>query len=482
MKPLCFVIMPFGEKTDANGRKINFDQVYENFIMPVIEEAGLEPIRADHEMMGGIIHKPMYERLILCDFAIADLTTANANVFYELGIRYTAKPYTTFSIFETGTKIPFDLVDVRCFPYTIENDEIIDLENKKKALITYIQEIKKKDLIDSPVYQLLDGIEFSHNLSKDKVDMLREQAQRDNQINEKIQEIIGLNKKLEEEKKALQQQIKESGDSQLKEKMEATLKGEFKERHQEIVGQLVNLEKDFLAKEDWDVGLAINFILAFRSLSAFKEMAETIESLPDHIKGTRIFQEQYGFALNRTGNSDKAIEVLKALIDEKGPDSETLGILGRAYKDQYNQAKSNSPILAKGFLNKAIETYTIGFQTDLRNYYPGVNAATLKFVRKDEDAADFANVVEYSVLTYLGKNGAKISRNIPSNFEDYWPQASLLELAILQNDEEKAAEYLSNAISTPHESWQTESTAKNLELYKTQGDWVDQIIDELLKH
>eukprot|EP01031_Cornospumella_fuschlensis_P049371 gene49371-60437_t len=33
-------------------------------------------------MTGGLIHKPMYERLILCEFAVADLTTANANVFY----------------------------------------------------------------------------------------------------------------------------------------------------------------------------------------------------------------------------------------------------------------------------------------------------------------------------------------------------------------------------------------------------------------
>ena len=35
----------------------------------------------------GFIHKPMFERLMLCPFAIADLTTANPNVFYELGVR-----------------------------------------------------------------------------------------------------------------------------------------------------------------------------------------------------------------------------------------------------------------------------------------------------------------------------------------------------------------------------------------------------------
>src|SRR4029077_6839859 len=57
--------------------------------------AGLLPVRADEEQSGGIIHKPMFERLILCEIAVADLTTANANVFYELGVRHAVKPATT---------------------------------------------------------------------------------------------------------------------------------------------------------------------------------------------------------------------------------------------------------------------------------------------------------------------------------------------------------------------------------------------------
>jgi hypothetical protein len=128
MKPLCFIIMPFGKKPDAKGNIIDFDYAYSEFIRKVIDQCNLSPIRADEEMIGGIIHKPMYERLILCDYAIADLTTANANVFYELGIRYTAKPFTTFSIFESETKIPFDLVDVRCFPYSMADGKIKDLD------------------------------------------------------------------------------------------------------------------------------------------------------------------------------------------------------------------------------------------------------------------------------------------------------------------------------------------------------------------
>ena len=77
LKPLCFVVMPFGQKPDpAGGAAIDFDRIYTTALAPAIEDADMEPIRADEERTGGIIHKPMFERLILCDYAVADPTTA----------------------------------------------------------------------------------------------------------------------------------------------------------------------------------------------------------------------------------------------------------------------------------------------------------------------------------------------------------------------------------------------------------------------
>ena len=63
IKPFCFVLMPFGEKTDAAGVLIDFDAVYQDLFTPAVVDAGLQPIRADEELTGGIIHKPMFERL-----------------------------------------------------------------------------------------------------------------------------------------------------------------------------------------------------------------------------------------------------------------------------------------------------------------------------------------------------------------------------------------------------------------------------------
>ena len=112
LKPLCFVLMPFGQKRNANGKTIDFDRVYSDIIKPAIEAAEMEQIRADEEQTGGIIHKPMYERLILCEFAVADLTTANANVFYELGLRHAVRPWSTVLIFGEGDRLPFDVAPV----------------------------------------------------------------------------------------------------------------------------------------------------------------------------------------------------------------------------------------------------------------------------------------------------------------------------------------------------------------------------------
>ena len=112
--------MPFGRKPDAAGRMVDFDRVYEELIAPAVAAADLEPLRADEEMTGGIIHKPMYERLILCEYAVADLTTANANVFYELGLRHAVRKWSTLLIFaEGGSQLPFDVAPLRAMPYKL---------------------------------------------------------------------------------------------------------------------------------------------------------------------------------------------------------------------------------------------------------------------------------------------------------------------------------------------------------------------------
>src|ERR1700733_10169906 len=94
-RAVCFVIMPFKRKKDAKNRWVNFDRIYSEIIAPAVNDAGLECERADTERSAGIIHKSMFERLLISEYAIADLTIANANVYYELGVRHATRQEST---------------------------------------------------------------------------------------------------------------------------------------------------------------------------------------------------------------------------------------------------------------------------------------------------------------------------------------------------------------------------------------------------
>src|ERR1700756_1486434 len=180
--------MPFGAKKDpAGGPDIDFDAIYEKAIEPAGEAGGMEGIRADEERTGGIIHKPMFERLLLCDFAVADLTTANPNVFYELGIRHAARPSTTLAIFAKNTRLPFDVNFLRALPYELAPGNAFtdaDAAPLASAIGQRLRELrdlaKQGGAADSPVYQLLADF-GPPDISRLKTDVFRDRALYSNQ-------------------------------------------------------------------------------------------------------------------------------------------------------------------------------------------------------------------------------------------------------------------------------------------------------------
>ena len=179
MLPLCFVLMPFGKKPMPSGVTADFDAVYHDLIAPAIEAAGLEALRADQEVSGGVIHKPMYERLILCDFAVADLTGANANVFYELGLRHGVRPSTTVLLYAGSERMPFDVAPLRALPYKLAADgKPSDVEGAGQALRKLLETAKAArgdENTDSPVFQLVDGY-TAPDIARLKTDVFRDRA------------------------------------------------------------------------------------------------------------------------------------------------------------------------------------------------------------------------------------------------------------------------------------------------------------------
>jgi len=157
----CFVVMGFGVKTDfATGRKLDLDKSYRLLIKPVVEEKGLVCVRADEIRHSGAIDVPMYQELLDSHVVIADLSTANPNALYELGVRHALRPRTTIVISENKLTYPFDLNHVAISSYThlgeaIDFDEVMRF---RQLLGETLEAVLKAEKTDSPIYTFLQQL------------------------------------------------------------------------------------------------------------------------------------------------------------------------------------------------------------------------------------------------------------------------------------------------------------------------------------
>ncbi|MEQ4986897.1 hypothetical protein ABN080_05395 [Proteus sp. fly-1089] len=134
-KKTCFVIMPIADHPDYE--KGHFKRVYEYLIKPACETAGYEPIRADDSKASHMIMFDILKKIVECDMAICDLSTKNANVFYELGLRQ-AFNKKTILITDGKEKTPFDILGFRHVTYSpnLRIDQTkIDIEEIKDMLL-----------------------------------------------------------------------------------------------------------------------------------------------------------------------------------------------------------------------------------------------------------------------------------------------------------------------------------------------------------
>ena len=110
----------------------------------------------------------MFERLILCEFAVADLTTANANVFYELGVRHAVRPWSTVLVFAEGGRLPFDVAPQRALPYRLDaSGTPADAAGARRSLVERLVEAQDAST-DSPIFQLVDGMPVPGSTDEDR--------------------------------------------------------------------------------------------------------------------------------------------------------------------------------------------------------------------------------------------------------------------------------------------------------------------------
>lgn len=409
--------MPFGRKPDASGATIDFDGIYADLVRPAIDAAGIEPLRADEELVGGIIHKPMYERLIFCEYAVADLTTGNANVFYELGVRHAVRPYSTVVIASSGVRLPFDVTFLRAILYNLTADgRAADAEIIGARLTAALVEAKQS-AVDSPLFQLVEGW-HQPPLDHSKSDVFREQ----------VRYSVEVKQQLTAARAATAQAVRD-------------------------------VERRLGDLRDVEAGVLIDLLLSYRAVEAWDDMAALVDRFPKPFAETTMVQEQLAFAHNRAGRGDVAEALLRRVLETRGPSSETYGLLGRVRKDRWQAAiRRNNAALARGLLRKAIDSYVSGFESDWRDAYPGVNALTLMEVAEppDDRRHELMPIVRYAV-----------TRRIAAGRADYWDYATWLELAVLSNDRVGADTALGDVLAHVREPWEPKTTARNLSLIRT---------------
>ena len=124
----CFVMMPF---------KDPFNVYYQSIFKPAIMVADLEPVRTDDMFRPSVIVADLWQIIQDCKVLLAELTTKNANVFYELGLAHAiGKPVILVS--ETMDDVPFDLQQLRVLLY--DKDDPVWGEKLTKGITNALKE------------------------------------------------------------------------------------------------------------------------------------------------------------------------------------------------------------------------------------------------------------------------------------------------------------------------------------------------------
>ena len=127
-KPTAFVLIPFDTE---------FDTIYSELIVPALD--CYDVIRADTRLDERSVLEKIVSGIASADLIIADLTTLNANVMYELGIAHTlGKP--TIMLSQNVDELPFD---VRAYPvhiYSTHFKHALILSTRLKELGTHHME------------------------------------------------------------------------------------------------------------------------------------------------------------------------------------------------------------------------------------------------------------------------------------------------------------------------------------------------------
>jgi hypothetical protein len=404
-KKKCFVVMGFGKKTDlATGRLLDLDKTYRIIIKKAVEEAGLECIRADDIKHSGLIDVPMYELLLEADIVIADLSTANPNAIYELGVRHALRPHTTIIMAESQFKFPFDLSHIVIRPYEhlgtgidAEHAEVV-----REELKAAIQKLIDQPDVDSPVYHFLPKLRAWN-----------------------------------------------AGIAPILEAAVGEAQPAAADEDESSIAELMKMFQEAKNESEWS--------------SAGRSLKRLIDKRPND----PYFRQQLALVTYKSKKPDPvaALNAAKEILDELHPhtstDPETLGLWGAVHKRLYELTGDTAA------LDDSIWAYEKGFYVK-DDYYTGINLAFVLNVRAANAADPQEATADIVQARRIRRRVAEITRKMLAAgitdddvkllaVETFWVQATLVEALLGSGQKEEAAKLREEVAKTAPAPWMIET-------------------------
>jgi len=347
----------------------------------------------------------MYEQLLTADVVIADLSTSNANAFYELGVRHALRPFTTITIAENKLKYPFDVnhIAIRSYEHMGNDIGFGEVVRMRKELKRVIKSVLDKPAPDSPIYTYIKGLTPP-------------------EVRKAAELMAGPAKTKEASPPA-----GASDAVQLEKLSAAKAEGNWTAARE----QCSRIREDFKAAgrpED-------PYIVQQLALATYKSKQ------PDAVRALR-----------------QARKILLTLSPSTSHDPETHGLLGAVAKRLFEETKE------KGSLDEAIACYERGFY--LKNdYYNGINLAYLLNLRAS--ASSRADATADCVLA--GRIRSKVvaickaidAKKLSAD-DQYWVAATLEEAYFGLGDRQNHEKSRAKAIKLAKQPWMRDTTEEQI--------------------
>jgi hypothetical protein len=445
-----FIVTPFGVK---NG--IDFSRVERELIQPAIRAIGFSGGTTGEIIKQGNIRTDIFQKLLVADLVIADISIHNANAFYELGARHAFREKRTVLIRCSKEslpdeakldEVPFDLKTDRYFEYRLD-----DLAGSLPELIRRLKCTIDSQDRDSPIFQLLPKLEeYDHEVF--------------------LPVPLDFREAVEHAAANLQ-----AGDLSLL--VEEAGGFEWAVAAQRLIGNtLFQMKRHELSRAVWE---------RVRERNPYDLEANLLLGTIYQRLGDLVRSEQ---ALERALNSQKIDGTQRA---------ETHALRGRNAKQRWQQAwaaavtpeEQRTVALRSRFLADSWQQYHHGFEEDQNHYYSGLNAlamltALLELAtalpqvweeRFDDEATATAELIR------LKRKRERLAGAVESSLEaaqqrltrqgkhDAWLDASLADLRCLTSSKpERVAAAYRNAIAEL-KAFNLDSTRRQLLLYRQLG-------------